>query len=129
LGVNGGAQRIHLEKQAVNCNDFSMPDVQGNQPINDAIDKGEEIDHCFKSKVDIDSICLKLKEEGVHDCCDSTDAGKFLCNYIYYTSMREFEEHDNIHVIFIHVPMFTTQDKDKQIACIYAFIKSWISSV
>ena len=124
LGVNAGATRIELERQAVNCTDFGIPDMQGNQPRNEMIDKGEEVCHAYKCKVDIDTVCQKLKD-CEHTCGDSEDAGKYLWNYIYYCSMKEFDDFPNFHVIFIHVPEFKTIDKEKQIACVSDFIKQW----
>ena len=35
----------------------------------------------------------------------STDAGHFLCDYIYYTSLAElFKRHEERRVVFMHVP-------------------------
>ena len=127
LGVNSAATEVRLEKQAVNCNDFRIPDAQGNQPCNEMIDKCEKLDHCYECKIDIPTMCKTLAD-GTHSCSESTDAGRYICNYTYYCSLREFAEFDNTHVIFIHVPQFETQSKDKQIACILDFIKHWILS-
>ena len=48
LGVNASATQICLEKQAANLMDFSIPDMQGNQPLDENIDKGEETDHILQ---------------------------------------------------------------------------------
>ena len=56
LGVNNSATQICLEKQAINLMNFSIPDMQGNQPLDEKIDKGEETDHALQWKINIDSI-------------------------------------------------------------------------
>ena len=111
--------------------DFTIPDNQGNQPQDDSIDKGEDMDHCHLCKIDIDKICTKLAEMG-HTCSQSTDAGKYMCNYIYYCSQKEFagadSDHKNTDVIFIHVPLFSEISKEDQVACINDFLKLYMYS-
>ena len=115
LGTNQAASSIELEKQAVNLNYFSIPDEQGNQPKNEAIDKGQEKTHTHQCRIDVDKVVDTLR--GLqHNCKKSTDAGNYICNYTYYTSMKELEYVDNCHSIFIHVPSFMTIKKDSQIA-------------
>ena len=125
LGVSQGASEICLEKQALNVMNFSIPDMQGNQPMDEKIDKGEEIDHILHCKLNIDSICEKLKDNK-HICSDSTDAGSYICNYTYYCSLREHQDIENAEVIFVHVPTFKTIPKEDQMECIIDIIKNWI---
>lgn len=125
LGVDSSAGSISLEKQAVNLNNFRIPDEEGNQPENEAIDKGNDKTHCLLSKIEIDSM-VEILRDGQHNCKASTDAGNYLCNYIYYTSMRELEYVENCDTIFIHVPSFNTLSKEKQKACVNEFIKQWV---
>ena len=43
----------------------------------------------------------------------SDDAGRFVCNYVYYHSLR-FAEVNQIRSLFVHVPLFLTIDEDTQ---------------
>ena len=43
----------------------------------------------------------------------SEDAGRFVCNYIYYHSLR-FAEQNGIKSLFVHVPLFLTIDEETQ---------------
>ena len=62
--------------------------------------------------MDVESLVEALCEKG-HKCEASTDAGDFICNYIYYQSLRMFHETE-VDSIFVHVPSFKTVKKDKQ---------------
>lgn len=45
----------------------------------------------------------------------SFDAGRFVCNYMYYQSLRLAASAPNlIHAIFIHVPPTTAMPLDRQ---------------
>lgn len=43
----------------------------------------------------------------------SNDAGRFVCNYVYYHSLR-FAEQNGIKSLFVHVPLFLTIDEETQ---------------
>eukprot|EP00968_Pinguiococcus_pyrenoidosus_P016236 scaffold1541_cov256-Pinguiococcus_pyrenoidosus.AAC.24 len=43
----------------------------------------------------------------------STDAGRYLCNYIFYKSLRAANELDKTVSIFIHVPPFEAVPKEQ----------------
>lgn len=43
----------------------------------------------------------------------SDNAGRFVCNYVYYHSLR-FAEENEIKSIFVHVPLFLTIDEESQ---------------
>ena len=127
LGADASASRICIEKQAKNCNDFFIPDIEGNQPQKEKIDRSKGLDHCIQTRIDVELLCHALREKE-HNCIDSTDAGNYICNYTYYQSMKLFDYIENSNVIFIHVPAFQTIKKEKQLACISEFIKKWIKT-
>ncbi|CAI2381029.1 unnamed protein product [Moneuplotes crassus] len=126
LGVNAGICEINLEKQAKNVKNFCIPDSQGNIYRDQKIDEDCDLRDLLHCKIDIDSICTNLKESD-HSCSHSKDAGEYLCNYIYYCSLKKFNECENVNSIFIHVPQFSSLEKSKQLDCIYDFIKNWIN--
>jgi pyroglutamyl-peptidase len=43
----------------------------------------------------------------------SDDAGRFVCNYVYYHSLR-FAEQKGHKSLFVHVPLFSRIDEETQ---------------
>lgn len=43
----------------------------------------------------------------------SNDAGRFVCNYVYYHSLRFAEQHGN-KSLFVHVPLFSRINEETQ---------------
>lgn len=60
----------------------------------------------------VDELAKTLAKMG-YDVAASDDAGRFVCNYVYYHSLR-FAEQNGIKSIFVHVPLFLTIDKATQ---------------
>lgn len=48
-----------------------------------------------------------------YEVMTSDDAGRFVCNYVYYHSLR-FADLNGIKSIFVHVPLFLTIDEETQ---------------
>ena len=48
-----------------------------------------------------------------YDVILSDDAGRFVCNYVYYHSLR-FAEQKGIKSLFVHVPLFSTINEETQ---------------
>ena len=63
---------------------------------------------CFLSKIDTEYIVNNMnKTENKKIMCKvSKDAGKYLCNYIFYKSLKYYEKIPNVLVTFIHIPFF-----------------------
>ncbi|KDO82369.1 hypothetical protein CISIN_1g030286mg [Citrus sinensis] len=59
-----------------------------------------------------EAILKFLKKKGF-DVVISDDAGRFVCNYVYYHSLR-FAEQKGHKSLFVHVPLFSTIDEDTQ---------------
>uniref|UniRef100_A0A7S3JPB9 Pyroglutamyl-peptidase I n=1 Tax=Euplotes harpa TaxID=151035 RepID=A0A7S3JPB9_9SPIT len=125
LGTDFSASRVCIEKQAKNLMDFQLPDNEGNQPKGKKIDKEKKPDHILVCKINTSAVCAGLREKQ-HNCAESQDAGGYICNYIYYSSMMTMAYVDNADVVFIHVPSFATIRKEKQLACVLEFLKKWI---
>ncbi|KAF9621410.1 hypothetical protein IFM89_020932 [Coptis chinensis] len=60
----------------------------------------------------VDKITKALEKMG-YSVMTSHDAGRFVCNYIYYHSLRFAEQH-GIKSLFVHVPLFSTIDEETQ---------------
>lgn len=76
----------HLEKCGYNTKDFRIPDNIGYQPRNEQICLESKLDQPLQTKLDLQKISLRLSKCG-HDIAISMDPGRYLCNYIFYSSL------------------------------------------
>uniref|UniRef100_A0A0E0I4N3 Pyrrolidone-carboxylate peptidase n=1 Tax=Oryza nivara TaxID=4536 RepID=A0A0E0I4N3_ORYNI len=53
----------------------------------------------------------------------SDDAGRFVCNYVYYHSLRFAEQH-GIKSLFVHVPLFLTIDEEVQMHFVASLLEA-----
>ncbi|OXU23998.1 hypothetical protein TSAR_006264 [Trichomalopsis sarcophagae] len=97
VGVSYVANCLTIECQA-NSKGYNRPDVFDKCP------KEENIDHItLKTKCNVQDLCeivSKKLEDKNCKVCISYDAGRYLCEYIYYQSLSIEEP----QVLFIHVP-------------------------
>ncbi|KAJ6798754.1 uncharacterized protein M6B38_275535 [Iris pallida] len=113
FGVNSGATRFALETQAVNEATFRCPDELGWKPQKVAIFPSDGgISRVRETSLPVDEITKTLSSMGF-PVMPSDDAGRFVCNYVYYHSLR-FAEMQNIKSLFVHVPLFFTIDEETQ---------------
>ncbi|CAF1538001.1 unnamed protein product [Didymodactylos carnosus] len=107
LGVSPGAKEIRLEKYAHNTN-YAALDNLNTIPENKCCicDAPEEI--C--SQLPLENVCAFVKRKSSLPIAVSDDAGRYLCEFIYYQSLYI----DSKRCVFIHVPCldenkFTTE--------------------
>ncbi|KAJ4960735.1 hypothetical protein NE237_020645 [Protea cynaroides] len=113
FGVNSGASRFAIERQAVNEATFRCPDELGWQPQQlPIIPEDGGISRTRETSCSIDAIVKFLKKNG-YDVAMSDDAGRFVCNYVYYRSLR-YAEQKGHKSLFVHVPLFSRIDEDTQ---------------
>ncbi|KAF5946866.1 hypothetical protein HYC85_017094 [Camellia sinensis] len=113
LGVNSGATRFAIENQAVNEATFRCPDEMGWKPQKVPIiptDGG--ISRTRETSLPVEEITRALAKMG-YEVMTSDDAGRFVCNYVYYHSLR-FAEQNGIKSLFVHVPLFLAIDEETQ---------------
>lgn len=146
LGVNHNQRQtpmFQLEQHAYNEANFRIPDQDGFQASKQPIDPSHPISHRLSTDLNVkrirDRLKLKMKEYGYEQQADvglSGDAGRFVCNYIYYQSLSHVEklkeeirtmsllkeregttigDDVEIHVMFIHVPSFEDISKNIQV--------------
>ncbi|KAI3439341.1 uncharacterized protein J3R85_004751 [Psidium guajava] len=113
FGVNSGATKFAIEHQAVNEATFRCPDEMGWKPQKVPIIPADgAISRTRETSLPIQEIAKALSKKG-YDVMISDDAGRFVCNYVYYHSLR-FAEQNRIKSLFVHVPLFFTVDEETQ---------------
>ncbi|XP_077218117.1 peptidase C15, pyroglutamyl peptidase I-like protein isoform X2 [Tasmannia lanceolata] len=65
-----------------------------------------------ETSLPVNEITKALAKMG-YEVMSSDDAGRFVCNYVYYHSLRFAEQH-GIKSLFVHVPLFLTIDEETQ---------------
>ncbi|KAL1312916.1 hypothetical protein HN51_039489 [Arachis hypogaea] len=113
FGVNSGATRFAIEKQAFNEANFRCPDEMGWKPQRVPIVPSDgEISQTRQTSLPVVEITEALAQKE-YDVMVSDDAGRFVCNYVYYHSLR-FAEQKGIKSLFVHVPLFSTINEEIQ---------------
>lgn len=114
LGVNSGAARFAIERLAVNEATFRCSDELGWQPqqVPIVLEDGG-ISRTRETSLPVDAILKSLKKGKDYDVMISVDAGRFVCNYVYYHSLRFAEQKGN-KSLFVHVPLFSKIDEETQ---------------
>ncbi|KAI3899748.1 hypothetical protein MKW92_040423 [Papaver armeniacum] len=113
FGVNSGATKFAIENQAVNEAMFPCPDEMGWKPQNVPIVPTDgDTSRTRETALPVDEIIAALTKMG-YGVTKSNDAGRFVCNYVYYHSLR-FAEENKIKSLFVHVPPFITIDEETQ---------------
>eukprot|EP00249_Psilotum_nudum_P007522 c20624_g1_i1 orf=207-899(+) len=121
LGVNSGASKFAIERRAVNEATFRCPDELGWQPQRIPIipDDGD-ISFSRETTIPVQDIVEKLSKEG-YDVVASDDAGRFVCNYVYYHSLWHSSFHQT-SCLFVHVPLFSKIEEDIQMQFIASLL-------
>jgi len=66
----------------------------------------------MQTTLPVEEITKSLANKG-YDVMTSDDAGRFVCNYVYYHSLR-FAEQNGTKSLFLHVPLFSTINEETQ---------------
>ncbi|CAL1393165.1 unnamed protein product [Linum trigynum] len=113
FGVNSGATKFAIENRAVNEATFRCPDEMGWKPQKlPIIPSDGEISQVRETALPVEEITNALAKKGF-EVMTSDDAGRFVCNYVYYHSLR-FAEKNLTKSLFVHVPLFLTIDEETQ---------------
>lgn len=122
FGVNSGATRFAIEQQAVNEATFRCPDEMGWKPQKVPIFPGDgEISRVRETSIPVEEITRTLAKKG-YEVITSDDAGRFVCNYVYYHSLR-FAEQNGTKSLFVHVPLFLTIDEETQMQFVASLLE------
>jgi pyroglutamyl-peptidase len=123
FGVSGGLPRFALENQAVIDTTFACPDELGWKPQSVPIVPSDgNISRIRKTILPVNELVKMLRKIG-RDVMRSDDADRFVCNYVYYHSLRFAEEHC-IKSLFVHVPLFSTIDEAVQMHFVASLLEA-----
>ena len=113
LGVAGDRSHICLECRGVNEANFRIPDVFGFQCCGEpVIPDSPPVLYC---SLRLTEILAEMHDKGVN-CEISTDAGRYICNYIFFQSLHTAAPY-GIPVLFVHIPTFEDMVHEVQARC------------
>ncbi|MDF0480409.1 pyroglutamyl-peptidase I [Vagococcus sp. PNs007] len=107
IGQAGGRFGITPERVAINMDDARIPDNEGNQPIDEVIQKNGA--PAYFTQLPIKAMVEGVKAAG-YPASVSNTAGTFVCNHIMYQVQYMIAtEFPNVKGGFIHVPYIHEQ--------------------
>lgn len=118
IGQAGGRDAVTPELVGINIRYASIPDNDGNQPIDETIIPDGE--NAYFSTLPVRKISEAIKNIGIPSRV-SYSAGAYVCNDVIYTLLDNYKN-TNTRVGFIHVPYSNEQNKEpsmdmEQIVC------------
>jgi len=123
VGADISSNVYLLEYQGRNDASFVNPDEKGWQPMRRKIYEHKDLSHTLMTSMPVEKIRRKLREKQFRVSV-STDAGSFVCNWIYYSSLHRSLTLPNVHVLFVHVPSYTVANKSEQARFLVELIKT-----
>ena len=103
LGQAQGIEQINLERIAINLDDYSIPDNDGNQPKEEKIIK--DAPDAYFSTLPLGLIHAKLTNHQIPNRY-SLSAGTYICNHLFFQVMHFINSNQkNIPAGFIHIPV------------------------
>jgi len=125
LGIDISADGFKLERCAWNDASFRIPDEQGFKPEKEKIVKDQDFEQCTTTVLDLDKLSVVMKESYPKiKTSISTDAGRFVCNYVYVSSLDAFQQDKNVTSLFLHVPSFDLVNESDQLAYVTDVIRN-----
>jgi pyroglutamyl-peptidase len=104
-GQAGGRPELSVERVAINVDDASILDNDGQQPVDSAIVEGGPA--AYFSTLPIKAIVHEMRERGLKAGVSQT-AGTFVCNHVFYGLMHHIAR-TKARAGFIHVPFLPEQ--------------------
>lgn len=107
VGQAGGRADITVERIAINIDDASIKDNEGQKPVDSVIDTNGL--SAYFATLPIKEIVEKIKNAGI-PASISNSAGTYVCNHLMYSVLNYiYKSNLNIKAGFIHVPYTTAQ--------------------
>jgi pyroglutamyl-peptidase len=131
FGVNhmkGRKAQFQLEQNAYNEANFRIPDEDGYQPKKSPINEMYDVSLKLCTDLNVKRIKTSMENDDASKGLIglSGDAGRFVCNFLYWTSLCRIQEEFvtkvvedkndgfKVHVLFVHVPSFEQIPHEKQ---------------
>lgn len=108
VGQAGGRPELSVERVAINVDDASITDNEGQQPVDEAIVAGGP--NAYFSTLPIKAIVHEMRERGLRAGVSQT-AGTFVCNHVFYGLLHNTSG-TKVRAGFIHVPFLPEQAGD-----------------
>ena len=108
-GQAGGRDAISLESIAYNLADARIPDNDGDKPEKQIIYPGES--ESLSCTLPLEDMLSCISGKGVYARI-SSDAGRYVCNSIYYELLRLCGSEKS--ALFVHVPFIPSQLEGKK---------------
>ena len=105
LGVATDANKIRVETRAYNHIKARVPDIEGRQPRNARVTSTRPKAESLAGSLNAVPITALLNDHGF-PAEVSTDAGRYVCNALFYSSLLRFAP--ACEVSFIHIPAVDT---------------------
>lgn len=118
LGEAAGSKTIRLETRAWNEMDFRIPDIAGRLITARTVRSGGPDQ--LPSTLPLDRILTALDADG-HPVSLSDDAGRYLCNQVFYRTMESLKTKGSaIPAGFIHLPLAADYPTERAMAAMRA---------
>lgn len=108
VGQAGGRAAITPELVAINLRHATIPDNDGNQPMDEPVLVGGN--NAYFSTLPVRRMAEAISEAGISASL-SYSAGAYVCNDLLYTLLSHFQG-SKTRVCFIHVPYSCDQGKE-----------------
>ncbi|QIM62291.1 pyroglutamyl-peptidase I [Pasteurellaceae bacterium Orientalotternb1] len=107
IGQAGGRASIEIERVAINLNDASIPDNQGNQPIDTTVVPNAPA--AYFTTLPAKAMVQAIKNAGIPASL-SLSAGSYVCNHTMFGLLHFLAEHfPQTRGGFIHIPFLPEQ--------------------
>lgn len=108
VGQAGGRPELSVERVAINVDDASITDNEGQQPVDETIVACGP--NAYFSTLPIKAIVHEMRERGLRAGVSQT-AGTFVCNHVFYGLLHNTLG-TKVRAGFIHVPFLPEQAGD-----------------
>ncbi|MBI9012568.1 MAG: pyroglutamyl-peptidase I [Clostridiales bacterium] len=107
IGQAGGRMAIAVERVGINVDDGRIADNEGNQPIDEVIERDGK--NAYFSNLPIKKMVEAIKAQNI-PAVVSNSAGTYVCNHVLYGIMHLINtKYKDIRGGFIHVPFLPQQ--------------------
>lgn len=114
LGVNVCVNHFQLEIQGKNEATFACADELGWKPIKRPIDpNNSDLSSSCQTTLELDPLMGQMRQKGFKVDL-STNAGRFVCNWVYYNSLM-LAEANGAAALFVHVPPASVVPVERQV--------------